>query len=287
MARDLSGARIVVTGAARGIGAGVARAAAARGAKLGLVGLEPQRLAELAGKIDACWAEADVSDGAAVTRAIDEVAGKLGGIDIVFANAGIANFVPLRAMDPVQFRRIIEVNLIGAFLTARAALSHVVASRGYVLFNASISAALAPPGFGAYGASKSAVEALGNVLRQEVRHLGVDVGVCYFGFVDTDLVGTANAVYPAFRLMKANLPPPAGMVIPLSAAVDAAVRGIERRSWRVVAPWAMHFLLWLRGLLVRVSPRIATRFMPELERLSAQTEASKGSEIPTTEPRAD
>jgi len=283
----LSGARIVVTGAARGIGAGVARAAAARGARLGLVGLEPARLAELAGEIDAVWAEADVSDGAAVTRAIDEVAAKLGGIDVLFANAGIANFVPLRAMDPAQFRRVIEVNLIGAFSTARAALPHVVASRGYVLFNASISAALAPPGFGAYGASKSAVEALGNVLRQETRHLGVDVGVCYFGFVDTDLVGTANTVYPAFRLMKANLPPPAGMVIPLSAAVDAAMRGIERRKSRVVAPWAMHLLLMLRGLLVRVSPRMATRFMPELERLSAATEATKGTEIPSSEPRAD
>jgi len=93
-----------------------------------------------------------------------------------------------------------------------------------LLLNASISAALAPPGFGAYGASKAAVEALGNVLRQETRHLGVDVGVCYFGFIDTDLVGTANAVYPAFRLMKENLPPPAGMLVPLSTAVEAAIR---------------------------------------------------------------
>lgn len=125
------------------------------------------------------------------------------------------------------------------------------------------------------------------MLRQEVRHLGVDVGVCYFGFVDTDLVGTANAVYPAFRLMKKNLPPPAGMVIPLSAAVDAAVRGMERRASRVIAPWAMRVLLLLRGLLARVSPGMAVRFMPELERLSAETDAAKGSEVPTTEPRVD
>lgn len=275
----------MVTGAARGIGAGVARAAAGRGARLGLVGLEPLNLAEVAGSLpgDPCWAEADVTDDAALARAIDKVAGTLGGIDVLFVNAGIANFAPLRAMDPAQLRRVLEVNVVGAFLTLRAALPHVVAARGYVLLNASISAALAPPGFGAYGASKAAVEALGNVLRQEVRHLGVDVGVCYFGFVDTDLVGMANDVYPAFRLMKENLPPPAGWMIPLSRAVDAAVAGMERRAARVVAPWAMHLLLWLRGLLVRIAPGRAAAFMPELERLSAETAAAHSGVAPTTE----
>lgn len=275
----------MVTGAARGIGAGVARAAAGRGARLGLVGLEPQRLAEVADEIggDACWAEADVTDGAALQEAIGQVVGRLGGIDVLFVNAGIANFGPLRTMDPAQFRRILEVNLVGAFLTLRAALPHVVAARGYVLLNASISAALAPPGFGAYGASKAAVEALGNVFRQELRHLGVDVGVCYFGFIDTDLVGMASEVYPAFRLMKANLPPPAGMMVPLMTAVDAAIHGMERRAARVVAPWPMHLLLWLRGLLVRIAPGRAAVFMPELERLSAETAAAHGGVSPTTE----
>jgi len=275
----------VVTGAARGIGAGVARAAAARGARLGLVGLEPQRLAELAADLggDATWAEADVSDGAALAQAIDEVAGRLGGIDVVFVNAGIANFAPLRTMEPAQLRRVLDVNLVGAFLTLRAALPHVVAARGYVLLNASISAALAPPGFGAYGASKAAVEAIGNVLRQEVRHLGVDVGVCYFGFVETDLVASAREVYPAFRLMKENLPPPAGMSVPLATAVDAAIRGMERRAARVVAPWPMHLLLLFRGLLVRIAPGRAAGFMAELERLSAATPAAHGEAIPSTE----
>src|SRR5262249_47967194 len=152
------------------------------------------------------FAECDVSDAAATARAIDEVAAKLGGIDVLFANAGIANFGPLGTMDPAQFRRVFEVNCFGVFHAVRAALPHLVRSRGYALLNASASALLAPPGFGAYGPSKAAVESLGDVLRQEVRHLGVDVGVTYFGFTATDMVGAAEELFPAFARVVERLP---------------------------------------------------------------------------------
>jgi NAD(P)-dependent dehydrogenase (short-subunit alcohol dehydrogenase family) len=280
----LAGRRVLITGAARGIGAGVARTLAERGAQVALVGLEPELLRAGAQALGdrAVWAEADVADAAALTRAIDDVARKLGGLDAVFANAGIANFAPLRSMDPAQLRRVLDVNVVGVFHTLHAAMPHLVASRGYALVNASLAAALGPPGFGAYAASKAAVESMGDVLRQEVRHLGVDVGVCYYGFIDTDMVDSACA-HPAFALMRDRLPLPVRRTTPLADAVAGAVRGIERRATRVVVPGGLKALLPMRWLLALSTPRQTSPAMPEIERLCAETDARYGGVAPTTE----
>jgi NAD(P)-dependent dehydrogenase (short-subunit alcohol dehydrogenase family) len=83
----MTGRKLVITGAARGIGEKVARLAAARGARVALIGLEPDRLRSLADDLGpaATWREADVRDGAALRTAIDDCAETMGGIDIVVA----------------------------------------------------------------------------------------------------------------------------------------------------------------------------------------------------------
>jgi NAD(P)-dependent dehydrogenase (short-subunit alcohol dehydrogenase family) len=278
----LEGRRVLITGAARGIGAAVARALAERGARVALVGLEPELLRANAQATGGVWHEADVADAAAVTRAIDAAAKSLGGLDAVFANAGIASFAPLRTMDAAQLRRVLDVNVLGVFHTLHAALPHLVASRGYALLNASLAAALGPAGFGAYAASKAAVESMGDVLRQEVRHLGVDVGVCYYGFIATDMVDSACA-HPAFALMREHLPPPVRKTTPLADAVSGAVRGIEKRATRVIVPGGLKALLPLRWLLALSTPRQMSPAMPEIERLCAETDARYGGVAPTTE----
>jgi NAD(P)-dependent dehydrogenase (short-subunit alcohol dehydrogenase family) len=282
--RALSGKRVVVTGAARGIGAGVARALAAHGARVALVGLEPDQLRAEAEAIgpSASWHEADVTDAAGLATAIGAAVAQLGGLDVAFANAGIAAFAPLRTMAPAQLRRVIDVNVLGVYHTLTAVLPHLLASKGYALINASLAAALTAPGLGAYSASKAAAEALGDGLRQEVRHLGVDVGVCYFGWIDTDMVRGAGE-HPGFRYMRQHLPPPLRSTLPLDAAVDAAVRGIARRSSRVIAPRGLRALLPLRWMLALSTPRQAAPLMPEIERLSAESDTRFGGVTPTTE----
>ena len=280
--RELDGKRVLVTGAARGIGAAVSRALADRGARVALVGLEPELLREHADALRGTWHEADVSDAAAVRKAVAAAAAALGGLDVVFANAGIANFAPLRSMDPAQMRRVLDVNTVGVFHTLQAALPHLIESKGYALVNASVAACGGPPGFGAYAASKAAAEAIGDVLRQEVRHLGVDVGVCYFAFIDTDMVRTADAL-PGFKFVREHLPGPLRSTSPLSGAVEAAVRGIARRKTRVVFPGGLKALLPMRWLLTLTTPRQMSPLMPEIERLCAETDATYGGVSPTTE----
>src|SRR5688572_24038677 len=92
MTYQLSGKVVLITGPARGIGAETARRLAARGARLSLVGLEPERLAALAGELGGghVWFECDVTDQPALERAVAGTVEALGGIDVVVANAGIA-----------------------------------------------------------------------------------------------------------------------------------------------------------------------------------------------------
>ena len=106
---------VLVTGASRGIGADAARRLAKRGAKVSLVGLEPELLEQVAAEIgaDAAWFEADVTDWDALGRAVDATVERFGGIDVVIANAGIAPFGTVATIDPDAFERTIEVNLLG------------------------------------------------------------------------------------------------------------------------------------------------------------------------------
>src|SRR5918998_2422580 len=186
MSWDLRGKTVLITGAARGIGAESARRAAAAGANVALVGLEPQELERVAAQCgsNAAAFECDVTDWDALERAVEGALERFGGIDVVMANAGIAPAGMTRSMDPMAFERTIEINLLGVWRTVRACLPQVIERRGYVLVIASMAAAVHAPGLAAYSASKAGAEAFGDSLRSEVKHLGVDVGVGYFGFID-------------------------------------------------------------------------------------------------------
>jgi NAD(P)-dependent dehydrogenase (short-subunit alcohol dehydrogenase family) len=253
---DIRDKIVLVTGAARGIGAEAARRLADRGARVSLVGLEPELLAAVAAEIGdrAVWFEADVTDNAALERAVAETVKHFGGIDVVIANAGIAPFGTVRTIDPQAFERTIEVNLLGVWRTVRATLPHVIARRGYVLPIASLAAALHPPLMAHYTAAKAGVEAFANALRAEVAHTGTRVGVAYFGFIDTDMVREGLAS-PAARLLRDATPGPFSKNAPVSAAGRAIVRGVERRADKIYAPRWVLPMTWVRGVLQPLTQR--------------------------------
>ncbi|MFI5004495.1 MAG: SDR family NAD(P)-dependent oxidoreductase [Solirubrobacterales bacterium] len=244
----LEGRRVLITGAARGIGAGAARRLHERGARVALAGLEPELLEPLAAELGgAPWFECDVTDRAQVDSAVEAAVERLGGLDVVIANAGVAAQLPLVGGDPDIFERTIAVNLLGVYYTLRAAGPHIAHPRGYALPIASLAAALHLPLLGAYNASKAAVEALGNTLRVELAESGARVGVGYFGLIDTDMVRRGfqtEAVERVARRRRAVLQP-----VPLVRAIDAIERGVQRRSRRVTAPAYVAAALPLRMLV--------------------------------------
>jgi NAD(P)-dependent dehydrogenase (short-subunit alcohol dehydrogenase family) len=250
---DLKGRTILITGAARGLGAEAARRLAARGAQVSLVGLEPEELERVAAHCGpgAAWFECDVTDNDSLAAAVDGTVERFGGIDGVIANAGIASAGTVRLVDPDAFERVIEVNLLGVWRTVRACLPHVIERQGYVLVIASLAAAIHGPGMASYNSAKAGAEAFGNSLRQEVRHLGVDVGVGYFSWIATDMVAGADA-HPATGEARSKLPGLLGKTYPVSRAGEAMAAGVEKRRGRVMVPGWIAGLLAARDLISRI-----------------------------------
>ncbi|MFF5427478.1 MULTISPECIES: SDR family oxidoreductase [unclassified Streptomyces] len=270
---SLEGQVAVVTGGARGVGELLARKLSARGAKIALVGLEPELLKEVAGRLhtEADWWHADVTDHEAMARVAAEVKERFGKVDIVVANAGVAAGGPFVDSDPAAWRRVIEVNLIGGAVTGRAFLPVLMESRGYFLQIASLAAITPAPMMTAYCASKSGVEAFAHSLRAEVAYKGVKVGVGYLSWTDTDMVRGADQD-DVMKELRQRLPWPANRTYPLGPAVDRIVAGIERRSAHVYAQWWLRGMQSVRGhlpgLIATVGRREVERFGPRLGTVS-------------------
>jgi NAD(P)-dependent dehydrogenase (short-subunit alcohol dehydrogenase family) len=269
---SLEGKVIVVTGAARGIGAEVARRAAARGARVVLAGLEPDRLSALAAELPgSAWFECDVSDQAALDRTVAGAVAAFGGIDVVVANAGIASYGTVAVSPMDALARVVEVNLTGQIRTARATLPQLRARRGYLLFVSSAAALGALPGMAVYAATKIAVQHFAGALRLEVAHEGVAVGVAYPGWIETDLMHDVQRDLPGFDLLRRKLPPPFSTVTSLPACAGALVAAIERRRRNVFVPRTLGLVAPLRTLLWSVVGdllvrRDAAAAVPQMER---------------------
>lgn len=252
--RQLSEKRVLITGAARGIGAELARRLHERGARVSLVGLEPEKLETVAASCgDSHWSFCDVADRDSVTTAVTGSVAALGGLDVVVANAGIAAQLPLVAGDAEVMDRVVGVNLMGVYNTIWAAGAHVNHPQGYFLLVSSLAAALHLPLMGAYNASKAAVEALGNTLRIELRPSGARVGVAYFAELDTDMTRVGFNTRAARALPAARW---IGKPRPLEIGIDALERAIKRRSRRVVAPRWMAGALPFRMAIQPVADRV-------------------------------
>jgi NAD(P)-dependent dehydrogenase (short-subunit alcohol dehydrogenase family) len=279
MTWSVHGKTALITGAARGIGAETARRLAARGANVALVGLEPEELRRVAQQCgrNAAWFEADVTDWSAVEAAVGGAARRFGGIDVVMANAGIAPVGMVRSTDPAAFERTIEINLLGVWRTVRTCLPHVIDRRGYVLVIASLAAAVHSPGLAAYSASKAGAEAFADALRVEVKHLGVDVGVGYFAFIDTDMVRGGNG-HPTLGRLRRESPGPFGKTYPVSAVGRAVVDGIERRRRWITVPRLLGPLLVMRTALAPLIDRGALDTAAEADALFLQDVENRGAQ---------
>ncbi|MCZ8381132.1 short-chain dehydrogenase/reductase [Mycobacterium sp. CPCC 205372] len=273
MRRTLSGRRILITGAARGIGEKVARLAAARGARMALVGLEPDRLRTLSAELGAAtvWREADVRDGAALQTAIDECADAMGGIDALVANAGVVGYGTVRQTDDTAFARVLDINVNGVFRTLKSSTPHLHRSRGHAVVVASAISFTPLAGLASYAASKAGVEMLALAYRQEVVHLGITVGLVHPSWIDTDLVRGVDADLPSFRELRSRLPYPGNVTTSVDDAAAAIVRGVHRRRRRVYVPRAVGVANW--GKAAVNSPvawpwvrRMSSDLMPTMER---------------------
>jgi len=252
---DLNGRVALVTGAARGIGLETARALHGRGASVALLDLDQKEVEAAAASVGerTMALSTDVTDESAVKLAVEAITTEYGGIDVVVANAGIAQpSRPVSVVDPKAFDAVLAVNLHGVVHTVRQALPHVIERRGHVLVIASVYAFVNGTLQCSYAMSKAAVEQFGRALRVELAPHGASAGVGYFGFVDTDMVRSAE-LDPIVQSLEDRAPKVLRKRITPNEAGEALVSGIERRAARTIRPRRWETLFRLRGI---VGPRL-------------------------------
>jgi NAD(P)-dependent dehydrogenase (short-subunit alcohol dehydrogenase family) len=285
---SVNGKVVLITGAANGIGAEVARRLYDKGANLVLTDLGEVRLKDFANRLGedrVLTAVADVRDLAAMQKAADAGIERFGGIDVVMANAGIATHGSLLAVDPKAFKTLIDVNVVGVFHTVRAALPSVIERRGYVLIVSSAAAYAPAAGMVPYDTSKAGVEHFANALRLELAHRGVDVGSAHMLWIDTPLVQETKNESAAFQEMLSKLPGPLGKTTSVEKCGEAFVKGIEGRKRQINCPRFVGLLRWLKPLLSsRLGESTTSKHVPELlPRMDAEVAAHGRSMSARTE----
>ena len=187
----------IVTGASRGLGRAMALALAEAGADVALAARSAPDLEETAHGVESLGRRAiavvtDVADYAQVDRLVARAAETLGRLDVLVNNSGIARVTPVAEMPPDEFRRTIEVNLIGVFNGCRAAASRLIEQQsGKVINLASVLGGAGLPGYSAYSASKGGVIAFTRGLAVEWARHNVQVNAIAPGWFVTDMNAAA------------------------------------------------------------------------------------------------
>jgi short-subunit dehydrogenase len=191
----LDGARVLVTGASRGIGEHVARELARRGAELAIAARGEAELERVAASIEDGGARrprvvaADVAREADVRQMVAAAERVLGGLDVLVNNAGLGLSGPVREIAPEDLRYVLEVNTVAPLVATQAALLGMLRRRrGRIVNVASVASHMATPGLGGYAATKFALRAWGDVLRMELQGTGVGVTMVYPGPIRTEFV---------------------------------------------------------------------------------------------------
>ncbi len=190
---SIAGKNALVTGAGKGIGRAVAIALAHEGVHVALLARTETQLREVAAEIEALGVKAvvlaaDIADRAAVEAAVAQANEALGTIDILINNAGIGTFAKLVDMDPAEWERIIQVNLLGTYYATRAVLPGMIAREtGDIINVASTAGQRGAATTSAYSASKFAMLGLTESLMQEVRKHNIRVSALTPSTVATEL----------------------------------------------------------------------------------------------------
>ena len=278
---DLTGKVVLVTGGARGIGAAAAAELVRRGAVPVLADVDAEALATTAAELGSLGlagpltVTCDVTDLASCQEAVAATVERHGRLDIVWANAGIGTGGPVELTDTDGWARVVEVNLIGVFLTVRAALPAIIEAKGHVAVTCSMASFTHAPGLSAYSASKAGAEAFADSLRTEVAHQGVTVQSVHPTWIDTDMVRDGDEGNEAFAFMRKSLKPPVNRTYPLEDVIPTLVDGMAAREPRTFLPGIVRFAFRMRNALnsrpitkdqERLAPRMRELFAKQAER---------------------
>ena len=201
----LKGKVAIVTGASKGIGAGIAKGLGAEGASV-VVNYSSSKesadrvvaqIKDKGGK--AIAVQGDMSKAGDVSRLFDETKKAYGTVDVLVNNAGVYQFDPIEAVTETEFHRVFNTNVLGTILTIREAVKHFPASGGSVINVSSVVSEVAVPNSVVYSATKAAVDAVTRVLAQELGARKIRVNTLAPGGVETEGTHTAGIIGSDFE----------------------------------------------------------------------------------------
>ena len=285
--RNLSGARVFITGAASGIGKATALAVAAKGGELFLTDVNDAALTATVAEIEAAGGSVrlakaiDVSSYEAVQALAAEVHAQVDAVDVVMNIAGISTWGRVDRLEHQQWRAMIDVNLMGPIQVIEEFVPPMMrARRGGALVNVSSAAGIAGlPWHGAYSASKFGLRGVSEVLRFDLRRYGIDVCLVCPGAVNTGLVQTLNVAGidttgASFAKLRETF---VGRAVTPEKAAKQIIKGVERGSYWVYTSQDIRLLFWLQRyfepgyrLLMRVMNDVFVREIKKVEK-SAET----------------
>lgn len=243
--------KILITGASSGLGAGMARAFAAKGRDLALCARRTDRLDELKAELSQQYpaiavavAALDVNDHEQVPKVFAELSDQLGGIDRIVVNAGIGKGARLGSGKLWANKATIQTNLVAALVQIETALEMFTnAGSGHLVLISSVLSARGVPGVkAAYAASKAGLSSLGESLRAEYGKGPIKISVMEPGYIESEMTAKAQSTM---------------LMVDTDSGVKALVAAIEREPGRAAVPWWP----WAPVVqLMRMLPQVAKRF---------------------------
>jgi meso-butanediol dehydrogenase/(S,S)-butanediol dehydrogenase/diacetyl reductase len=180
-------AAVLVTGGGSGIGAAVARSLTGAGHRVAICGRRGGSLAAVAARTGALDLVCDISDAGQVATLIDAVVAQFGRLDGLVLNAGVISPGGVAELSAADWAEMVAVNLTGAFLVAKAALPHLIASKGAIVSVASVAALRASADMGGYAATKAGMAMLTQSLAVDHAHQGLRANVVCPGWTITEM----------------------------------------------------------------------------------------------------
>lgn len=235
--QNLQGKVALVTGASKGIGAGIARELASRGAAVAVNYSGSKTAAEkLVAEIKsnggkAIAVQANVADPAAITTLIDTVVADLGPIDILVNNAGVYEFGALEQITPEHFHKQFDLNVLGLLLTTQAAVAKFNPQGGSVINIGSVVGKMAFPNAAVYSATKGAVDSITLSLSKELGPKGIRVNALNPGMIETEGAHAAGVIGSDFSATTAKETPLGRIGQPQDVATAAAFLASADAGW--------------------------------------------------------
>ena len=197
MAKRFDNQVVWITGGGSGIGRALALAFADEGATVAVSGRREDRLQQVVQELEKRGAKGlavrcDVTDEASVAEAVRKVVRTFGGLDVAVANAGFTVAGRIEKLSAADWRRQLDVNVIGTAMTARYAIPHLRERKGRLALVGSVMSMVSMPGLGAHSASKYAVRAIGQALAVELHGSGVSCTTIFPGYTESEIAQVDN-----------------------------------------------------------------------------------------------